>query len=70
MSGYKSKPRWTPTQEHFLVENWDKLTDEQISAALGRSLKSIRRKRQRMELKKKSGRGICEAANIPTNSGV
>lgn len=60
---YRTKPRWTQKQVNFLIENWDKMKDEDIAASLGRSLKSVRKKREYMELKKKNGRGIVAAAD-------
>ena len=55
---YKSKPRWTHAQEQFLLDNYGTMKDEDIAVALGRSLKSVRRKREQEELIKLSGRGI------------
>lgn len=59
MAGYRAKPRWSARQENFIRENYEKIPDEQIATTLGRTLKSVRRKRERMLLKKESGRGIC-----------
>lgn len=56
---YKSKPRWGARQENFIRENYEKLADEEIATILGRTLKSVRRKRERMLLKKASGRSVC-----------
>lgn len=58
---YQTKPRWTRAQEDFLLNNYEDLTDEEIAVILQRTLKSIRRKRERMGLPKASGRGICMA---------
>ena len=58
---YKEKARWTATQERFVKDNYEKMTDEQISNAIGRSLKSVRRKRERMLLAKAMGRSYCKA---------
>lgn len=55
---YKEKRRWTARQVNFLVLNWDIMKDEEIAEALGKTVKSVRRKRERMELRKDSGRGI------------
>jgi len=52
---YKAKPRWTSKQVIFLRENYKKMTDEQIAEVLGKTLKSVRRKREEMELKKPMG---------------
>jgi len=57
---YEPKPRWTNKQTLFIEQNYEKLTDEQIATALGRTKKSIRRKRERLLLKKASGRGYCK----------
>ena len=64
MSVYREKPRWTARQELFMKINFEKMTDEKIAEALGKSLKSIRRKRARMILPKAKGRGICKAAKV------
>lgn len=53
---YLEKPRWTANQENFIRENWDKMKDYEIAEVIGRSLKSIRRKRERMLLPKPEGR--------------
>ena len=58
---YRAKPRWTFRQLEFLRENWDKLSDEEIAEALGRTRKSVRRKRFRLDLIKGNGRGIVIA---------
>ena len=53
---YTMKPRWTAKETNFLVENYLRLKDEEIAAALGKTLKSVRRKRENMLLIKPSGR--------------
>ena len=58
---YVKKERWSSRQVNFLIENWDTMSDEKISEVLGKTLKSVRRKRERLELKKASGRGIVAA---------
>lgn len=55
---YIPRNKWTSKQVNFLVENWDTMSDEKIADALGRTLKSVRRKRERLQLKKACGRGI------------
>jgi hypothetical protein len=57
---YQPKPRWTNRQEHFVRTNCHKMTDQEIADILGKTLKSVRRKRERMIIPKKSGRGRCE----------
>lgn len=64
---YRTKPRWTQKQLNFLVDNWHKMKDEDIATALGRTLKSVRKKREYMELKKKNGRGIVAAREDPNS---
>lgn len=59
---YVQRVKWTARQVNFLAENWDKMSDEQMSVILGRTLKSVRRRRERLELKKACGRGIVRAA--------
>lgn len=56
MADYKAKARWSKAQELFMRDNWERLTDIQIAQVIGRTLKSIRRKRERMLLKKAMGR--------------
>lgn len=56
---YQERNRWTEKQKMFLEDNFERYTDEQLAEMIGRSLKSIRRKRQRLTLKKASGRSIC-----------
>jgi hypothetical protein len=58
---YVPRNKWTSKQVNFLIENWDTMSDEKIADALGRTLKSVRRKRERMQLKKASGRGIVSS---------
>lgn len=55
---YQEKRRWTAKQVNFLIENWDTLRDEEIAQTIGKTLKSVRRKRERMLLRKDLGRGI------------
>lgn len=58
---YQPKRRWPKSQEIFLKDNYGHMKDEQIADILKRSVKSVRRKRERMELPKESGRSICKA---------
>ena len=58
---YKPKTRWTFRQLEFLRQHWDELSDEEIAEALGRTRKSVRRKRFRLNLIKGNGRGIVIA---------
>lgn len=56
--GYQKKVRWTVKQEMFILNNYKSMKDYQMANILGRSLKSVRHKRQRLELEKMSyGRG-------------
>ena len=59
MGTYSEKNRWTEKQKMFVENNYDKYTDDQLAEMLGRSRKSVRRKRQRLMLRKACGRGIC-----------
>jgi hypothetical protein len=56
MAGYRAKPRWTARQEAYVIENYGKMKDEEIANILGKTVKSIRRKRERLHLKKSGGR--------------
>ncbi len=60
---YKTKPRWTLKQTEYLADNAYILKDEEMASALGKTLKSVRRKRQNLEIKKGFGRGLV----IPPN---
>lgn len=60
---YREKHRWTAAQENYLRENWHNVRDEDIATRLGKTLKSVRRKRERMLLKKAGGRGIVKPLN-------
>lgn len=62
MGVYEPRPRWTARQMEFLLANWPTMKDEEIADALGKTLKSVRRRRERLELKKLHGRGVCGAA--------
>ena len=55
---YKTKPRWTARQVNFLIENAYSMKDQQIADVLGKTLKSVRRKRERYGMKKGHGRGL------------
>lgn len=70
MGVYRQKPRWTARQELFMKMNYTKMSDEAIADALGKSIKSVRRKRARMTLKKAAGRGICKAFIARTDAEI
>lgn len=55
---YQAKPRWTQRQINFLRDNAFTMKDEDIAEVLGKTLKSIRRRRERLGMAKVSGRGI------------
>lgn len=65
MLNYRARPRWTLRQTTYLEQNCYSMKDEDIATALGKSLKSIRRKRENMELKKACGRGMVEKQEKP-----
>ena len=65
---YNIKSRWSKSQVEFLEAHCYELSDEQLAAHLGRSLKATRRKRERLLLKKKSGRGIVAKYEAPTKT--
>ncbi len=60
---------WTYGDITFIKDNADKLTDKEISKILNRSISSVRKERQRLGIKKKSGRGRCEVIR-PTRAGA
>lgn len=53
---YIEKSKWTAEQMNFITQYHDKMTDQEIADFLGRSRKSVRRKRERMGLRKEEGR--------------
>lgn len=59
---YRPKYRWTAKQVEFLTLNYATMKDETVAEHLGKTLKSIRRKRENLGLKKSCGRGIVSAA--------
>lgn len=58
---YIRRAKWTAKQVTFLETHWDTMSDEKMADILGKTTKSIRRKRERMLLKKAQGRGIVRA---------
>lgn len=52
MTAYQEKNRWTVKQEAYLKANYQLKSDQELSDIIGRSLKSIRRKRAEMGLTK------------------
>lgn len=58
---YIRRSRWTARQVAFLEQQWDKMSDDKLAEILGKTTKSVRRKRERMAFKKASGRGIVRA---------
>lgn len=61
VAGYRRKTRWSQKQTAFLIENAYKLTDEEISSVIGKTLKAIRRKRQNLGIVKACGRSFYTA---------
>lgn len=57
------RPRWT-SSELQLLRRWAHLTDAKIAAILGRTERSVRCKRQRIELRKRLVRKWTEAETI------
>jgi hypothetical protein len=57
---------WTDAQKEFIRANADKLKDVELAVALSKicqrhvTLNSVRQTRQRLGIRKKQGRGICE----------
>ena len=60
---------WNNDHKEFIRQNAHKMTDKELATKLGRGLSSVRKQRQRLKIKKKSGRGICEVIT-PTVSEV
>lgn len=61
---YIPKPRWTQRQVNFLIDNAYVLKDEEIATILGKTLKSVRRRRERLQIMKACGRGYVKPAPI------
>lgn len=57
---YKTKPRWTFAQVQFLKKNVHNMTDDEIALHLGKTRKSIERKRDKLNIRKLPGRGVTE----------
>ncbi len=51
---------WNSLDKEFIRQNAGKMSDKEMARELGRSFSSVRKQRQRLKIKKKSGRGICE----------
>lgn len=49
------KDRWTAKQKEFMLLNYKNMKDKDLASLLGRSIKSIRNKRQRLDCEKVSG---------------
>lgn len=56
---FNKKPRWTHDDVTFLKNNWHNKTDMELSVMLGRTEKSVRRKREEEGLRKIGWRGYC-----------
>ncbi len=58
--------RWTNTENEFVKQNSSKLTDEQMARAYKMkfqrpmNVEQIRKHRQRLGIKTRHGRGVCE----------
>jgi hypothetical protein len=65
--------KWTPLYENFIRQNYMKMSDEELTAALHSgfgcdfSIKSVKLKRQRLRLEKDRG-GKREGAGRPVGS--
>ena len=66
--------KWSDAEKNFIRENAHKLKDSEIAADLTASsgrvvtLQSVRKMRQKLGIKKKSGRGVCGVVNVGGNS--
>jgi len=64
--------KWSIQEEQYIIQHAGLLTDFELAIKLteitGRkiTINAIRRKRQKMGLKKKSGRGYCELTELTT----
>ena len=53
-----TRRRWTQAELEFVKTNSADMRDEDMATALNRTLKSVREQRRRLNIIKKSGRGI------------
>lgn len=58
---YIEKSRWTADQSNFIRANYERMSDDQISMILGRTKKSVRRKRENMGLRKEMGKVVYDS---------
>lgn len=57
----RKKIRYTEAEDAYLRDHWETSTDEEIAAALGRSVQSIGRRRKKLGLRKPEGRPTKES---------
>lgn len=55
----KKRKYWSNYEINFLLENIESLTDSEIAKILKKTLKAVRRKREKLQLIKQNGRGVC-----------
>lgn len=59
---------WTEKEREYVKLNAGYMTDQQMAAALSRitqrkvTLQAVRKQRQKLGIKKRHGRGVCEIA--------
>jgi hypothetical protein len=59
MLGKKStRRRWTQAELDYVKQNSETMKDEDMATALNRTLKGVREQRRRLNIIKKSGRGV------------
>ena len=62
--------RWTPAEEAYLRQNFEKLTRAEIAKALGRTYSSIQGKVREMELISITHKGVPMEAALPPHGVV
>lgn len=66
----RERRRWTPAEEAYLRENFEKLTRAEIAKALGRTDTSIKGKVREMELIPITHKGVPMEAALPPHGVV
>ena len=67
---------WTDTEKQYVIDNAGLMTDEAGSLALSQlthrevTREAWRKQRQKLGIKKKAGRGVCELAETKTVPGL
>ena len=67
--------KWTPDELEFVKKNADKMTDKKLAFELNKitdkkfTMQAVRKKRQKLGITKKQGRGVCQVVRQATEIG-